>query len=79
MLFQQSTLRADRHRRHERRPRAARLRRGRRARACANDASLRALLVGDPATIEGALDGSLSGQMRERLEIVPATAGRGDG
>src|SRR5688572_6532720 len=43
------------------------------AQALRDDAAFRALLVGDPATIEGTLNGSLSPDLRERVEIVPAT------
>lgn len=40
--------------------------------ALRDDAAFRALLVGDPATIEAALDGAMAAGVRERLEIVPA-------
>jgi phosphate acyltransferase len=43
------------------------------AQALRDDAAFRALLVGDPATIEGTLNGSLSPDLRERVEIIPAT------
>jgi phosphate acyltransferase len=41
--------------------------------ALREDPAFHALLVGDPATIEGALNGSSSAQLRKRMEIVPAT------
>ena len=43
------------------------------AQALRDDPAFRALLVGDPATIEGALNGASQSQLRPRLEIVPAT------
>jgi glycerol-3-phosphate acyltransferase PlsX len=43
------------------------------ARALRHDDVLRVLMVGDPATIQGALDGAFSEQIRQRIEIVPAT------
>jgi glycerol-3-phosphate acyltransferase PlsX len=42
------------------------------AQALRDDSAFRALLVGDPATIEGALNGSASAGLRQRVEIVPA-------
>jgi glycerol-3-phosphate acyltransferase PlsX len=42
------------------------------AQALRDDADFHALLVGDPATIEGALDGASLSQLRRRMEIVPA-------
>jgi glycerol-3-phosphate acyltransferase PlsX len=41
--------------------------------ALREDPAFHALLVGDPATIEGALNGSASAQLRKRVDIVPAT------
>src|SRR5688500_4327993 len=36
------------------------------------DSAFQALLVGDPATIEGALNGASASGARKRIEIVPA-------
>jgi glycerol-3-phosphate acyltransferase PlsX len=41
--------------------------------ALREDPAFHALLVGDPVTIEGALNGSASAQLRKRVDIVPAT------
>jgi len=43
------------------------------AQALRDDSAFRALLVGDPAAIEGALDGAALAGIRQRVEIVPAT------
>jgi glycerol-3-phosphate acyltransferase PlsX len=43
------------------------------AQALRDDSAFRALLVGDPATIESALNGASQSQLRPRMEIVPAT------
>jgi glycerol-3-phosphate acyltransferase PlsX len=43
------------------------------AQALRDDPAFRALLVGDPASIKSALDGSFDPGLRERIEIVPAT------
>ena len=40
--------------------------------ALREDSAFRALLVGDPATIESALNGAVPPQLRQRTEIVPA-------
>ncbi len=41
--------------------------------ALRDDAGFRALLVGDPAAIESALNGASDSDLRERMEIVPAS------
>jgi glycerol-3-phosphate acyltransferase PlsX len=43
------------------------------AQALRDDSAFRALLVGDPATIEGALNGGSQADIRQRVEIVPAS------
>ena len=43
------------------------------AQALRDDTAFRALLVGDPAAIEGALDGASNADIRPRIEIVPAS------
>jgi phosphate acyltransferase len=43
------------------------------AQALRDDSAFRALLVGDPATIEGALNGASQADLRQRIEIVPAS------
>ena len=40
--------------------------------ALREDSAFQALLVGDPATIEGALDGASHAGLRKRVEIIPA-------
>jgi phosphate acyltransferase len=43
------------------------------AQALHDDSAFRALLVGDPAAIESALNGASQQQIRQRIEIVPAS------
>jgi phosphate acyltransferase len=43
------------------------------AQALRDDSAFRALLVGDPAAIEGALNGTSQAGLRQRIEIVPAS------
>ena len=43
------------------------------AQALRDDSAFRALLVGDPAAIEGALNGASQADLRQRIEIVPAS------
>ena len=43
------------------------------AQALRDDSDFRALLVGDPDAIERALDGALQADLRQRIEIVPAS------